>query len=40
VNQTIHYCIWFAVIMVIVELVKNVRRLVSTEPAATPAQST
>jgi hypothetical protein len=40
VNQTIHYCIWFAVIMVIVELVKNVRRLVSTEQAATPAQST
>ncbi|MCU1239745.1 MAG: putative rane protein [Candidatus Acidoferrum typicum] len=40
VNQTLYYCIWFAVIMVIVELVKNVRRLVATEPAATPAQST
>jgi hypothetical protein len=40
VNQTLHYCIWFAVIMVIVELVKNVRRLVATEPAATPARST
>jgi hypothetical protein len=40
VNQTIHYCIWFAVIMVIVEFVKNVRRLVATEPAATPARST
>jgi len=39
VNQTIYYCIWFAVIMVIVELVKNVRRLVATEPAATPARS-
>jgi hypothetical protein len=40
VNQTLHYCIWFAVIMVIVELLKNVRRLVATEPAATPARST
>jgi hypothetical protein len=40
VNQSIYYCIWFAVIMVIVELVKNVRRFVATEPAATPAQST
>src|ERR1700720_761400 len=40
VNQTLYYCIWFAVIMVIVELVKNVRRLVAPEPAATPAQST
>jgi hypothetical protein len=40
VNQTLHYCIWFAVIMVIVELLKNVRRLLSTEPAATPARST
>jgi hypothetical protein len=40
VNQTLHYCIWFAVIMVVVELLKNVRRLVATEPAATPARST
>jgi hypothetical protein len=40
VNQTLHYCIWFAVIMVIVELLKNVRRLVATDPAATPARST
>jgi len=40
VNQTLHYCIWFAVIMVIVELVKNVRRLVANGPAATPARST
>jgi hypothetical protein len=40
VNQTLHYCIWFAVIMVIVELAKNIRRLVATQPAATPARST
>src|SRR5438309_7217584 len=38
-NQTLHYCIWFAVIMVVVELLKNVRRLVATEPATTPARS-
>jgi ABC-type multidrug transport system fused ATPase/permease subunit len=39
VNQTIHYCIWFAVATVIIQLVKDVRRLVASEPAATPAQS-
>src|SRR6266404_5489130 len=38
-NQTLHYCIWFAVIMVVVELLKNVRRLVATEPGTTPARS-
>jgi hypothetical protein len=40
VNQAITYCIWFAVAIVIFQLVKDLRRLVSTQPAATPAQST
>jgi hypothetical protein len=40
VNQTIRYCIWFAVAIVIVQLVKDGRRLVSSEPAGTPARST
>ena len=40
VNQTIHYCIWFAVAMVVLQLVKDVRRLVSVQPVATPARST
>lgn len=40
VNQTIYYCIWFAVVILIVQLVKDLRRLISTEPAGTPARST
>ncbi len=40
VNQTIHYCIWFAVVILIVQLVKDIRRLASSEPAGTPARST
>jgi hypothetical protein len=40
VNQTISYCIWFAVVIVIVQLVKDLRRLVSSERAAAPARST
>jgi hypothetical protein len=40
VNQTIYYCIWFAVVILIVQLVKDLRRLVASETAATPARST
>jgi hypothetical protein len=40
VNQTIHYCIWFAVAMGIVQLVKDVRRLISSAPAGAPSRST
>jgi hypothetical protein len=37
VNQTISFCVWFAVLTVIVQLAKNVRRLISSQPAGAPA---
>jgi hypothetical protein len=37
VNQTIHYCIWFAVIILIVQLAKDVRRLIASQPTHVPA---
>ena len=37
VNQTISFCVWFAVLTVIVQLAKNVRRLISSQHLATPA---
>jgi ABC-type multidrug transport system fused ATPase/permease subunit len=38
VNQTIHYCIWFAVVIVIVQLGKDVRRLFAKQPTHIPAR--
>jgi uncharacterized membrane protein len=38
VNQTIYYCIWFAVVILILQLAKDVRRLISSQPIGTPAQ--
>jgi hypothetical protein len=40
VNQTIYYCVWFAVVVLILQLVKDARRLFSSEPAGAPARST
>lgn len=37
VNQTISFCVWFAVLTIIVQLAKNVRRLISSQHLATPA---
>jgi hypothetical protein len=37
VNQAIHYCIWFAVVILIVQLAKDVRRLIASQPAHVPA---
>jgi hypothetical protein len=37
VNQTISFCVWFAVVAIIVQLAKNVRRLTSSQPAGAPA---
>jgi hypothetical protein len=39
VNQTIYDCTWFAVVILIVQLVKDVRRLVAGEPTGTSAQA-
>lgn len=39
VNQTIYYCIWFGLAVALIELVKDLRRLVTTQPAGTPAPS-
>jgi len=38
VNQTIYYCIWFAVIILIVQLAKDIHRLLASRPPATPSQ--
>jgi hypothetical protein len=37
VNQTISFCVWFAVVTIIVQLAKNVRRLISSQPTGAPA---
>ena len=39
VNQTISYCIWFAVVIVVLQLVKDVRRLLASQPTGTPARA-
>jgi len=40
VNQTIHYCFWFAFIILILQLAKDARRLVARQPAHVPAPAT
>jgi hypothetical protein len=40
VNQSVYYSILFTAVISIVNLVKDIRRLISTHPAATQAQST
>jgi hypothetical protein len=37
VNQTIYYCIWFAVVILILQLAKDVRRLIASQHVGTPA---
>jgi hypothetical protein len=37
VNQTIYYCIWFAVVILILQLAKDVRRLIASQHIGTPA---
>jgi hypothetical protein len=37
VNQTIYYCIWLSIVILIVQLVKDVRRLLVRQPAQIPA---
>jgi len=37
VNQTISFCVWFAVLTIIVQLAKNVRRLISSQHLGTLA---
>jgi hypothetical protein len=37
VNQTIYYCIWFAVAILILQLAKDVRRLIASQHIGTPA---
>jgi hypothetical protein len=37
VNQTIYYCIWFSIVIVILQLVKDVRRLLARNPVNIPA---
>jgi hypothetical protein len=36
VNQTIYYCIWFAVVIFVVQLAKDVRRIASNAPYRLP----
>jgi hypothetical protein len=38
VNQTIHYCIWFAFITLILQLAKDAQRLLVIRPAGAPVQ--
>jgi hypothetical protein len=40
VNHSITYCAWFSVAILLFHLVKDLHRLISTQPAATPARST
>jgi hypothetical protein len=37
VNQAIYYCIWFAVVILILQLAKDVHRLISSQHVGTPA---
>jgi hypothetical protein len=37
VNQTISFCMWFAVVTILLQLAKNVRRLLSSQRVGTPA---
>lgn len=39
VNQTIYYCIWFAVAILILQLAKDVRRLIASQHVGTPASA-
>ena len=39
VNQVIHYCLWFAVAMAIIELIKDLRRLLIAQPSPAPART-
>jgi len=37
VNRSIYYSIWFAVVILILQLAKDVRRLISSQHIGTPA---
>jgi hypothetical protein len=39
VNQTIHYCAWFAVAMVALQLLKDIHRFLSSTPTGVLAGS-
>jgi len=39
VNQTIYYCIWFAFIILILQLAKDAQRLLVVRPAGAPARA-
>jgi hypothetical protein len=39
VNQTIYYCIWFAVVILILQLAKDVQRLISSQHIGAPASA-
>jgi hypothetical protein len=40
VNQAIYYCIWFALVILLVQLVKDVRSFLATKPVASRDRST